>query len=94
MILDNDYLTLNKHQMTMYDFTPEDLLQYLYKETSPEKTAAIELALGSNYNLREAMNLLELSHLQLNEIALVSPRQQTLDNIFNYAEKAVEELHA
>jgi hypothetical protein len=78
----------------MYNFTPEDLLQYLYKETSIEKTAAIEAALVSDYSLREAMNLLELSHQQLNEVKLVSPRQQTLDNIFSYAEKAIEELHA
>ena len=78
----------------MYNFTPEDLIQYLYKETSIEKTAAIEFALVSDYSLREAMNLLELSHQQLSEVKLVSPRQQTLDNIFSYAEKAIEELHA
>jgi hypothetical protein len=78
----------------MYNFTQEDLVQYLYKETSPEKTAAITAALNSDYNLREIMDILSGSVEKLDTVELLSPRQQTLDAIMNYAEKPVEELHA
>ena len=37
----------------MAKFTPEDLVQYLYKETSVQKSAAIEAALDSDWKLRE-----------------------------------------
>ena len=80
--------------MPTYNFTTEDLIQYMYKETSTEKTAAIASALTTDYDLREAMDILLASQDQLNEVELVSPRMQTLENIFAYAEKSVEELHA
>lgn len=76
----------------MYSFTTEDLLQYLYNETSTDKTAAIKTALNADWTLREKMEVLKASHEQLNEVSLLSPRSKTLDAIFNYAEKAVEEL--
>ncbi len=38
----------------MYTFTPEELMQYMYRETSPQKTAAIEAALENDWELREA----------------------------------------
>lgn len=76
----------------MHNFTQEDLLQYLYKETSTEKTAAIEAALSSDWSLREKMDVLTAAHQKLNEAKLVSPRKQVVDNILNYAEKSVEAL--
>ncbi len=76
----------------MHNFTSEDLIQYLYKETSTEKTAAITNALKSDWSLRETMDILTASYKELNSIKMLSPRKQTLENIFNYAEKAVEEL--
>jgi len=76
----------------MHNFTTEDLLQYLYKETSTEKTAAIGVALLSDWNLREKLELLKGSQSELNSIKLFSPGKQTLDNILSYAEKSVEEF--
>ena len=76
----------------MHNFTTEDLLQYLYKETSNEKTEAITNALNSDWSLREKMDVLIVANSELNTIKLLSPRKQTLENIFNYAEKSVEEL--
>lgn len=78
----------------MYNFTQEDLVQYLYKETSLEKTAAITAALSSDYHLREAFNVLAASVEQLDKVELMAPRQQSLDFILNYAEKSVNEIHA
>ena len=75
----------------MHSFTPEDLLQYLYKETSIEKTAAIKAALESDWSLREKFEVISTGSKRLEAITL-SPRKKTIDNILAYAEKAVEEL--
>ncbi len=75
----------------MHSFTPEDLLQYLYKETSIEKTAAIKAAIESDWSLREKLEVISSGLKRLETIKL-SPRKKTIDNILNYAEKAVEEL--
>ena len=76
----------------MHNFTMEDLLQFLYKETSPEKTAAITHALSLDWSLREKMNILTAAHSELNTVKMLSPRNQTLENIFAYAEKSVEAI--
>ncbi|MEO6404248.1 MAG: hypothetical protein ABIY51_05585 [Ferruginibacter sp.] len=76
----------------MHNFTQEDLLQYLYKETSPEMTAAIGAAVISDYNLREQMGLLAASIKQLNAVPLLSPRKSSINNILEYAGKTVTEL--
>jgi len=75
----------------MHSFTSEDLLQYLYKETSTDKTAAIKAALTADWSLREKFELMKGAHQQLDEIKY-SPRKQSIDNILQYAEKAMEEL--
>ncbi len=75
----------------MHSFTPEDLLQYLYNETSTEKTAAIKAALETNWSLREKFEVISAGAKRLETIKL-SPRKKTIDNILKYAEKAVEEL--
>lgn len=77
----------------MHNFTQEDLLQYLYKETSLVQTAEIKAALETDWSLREEFELLNSAHNNLKALEM-SPRQQTLDAIFNYAEKAVNELSA
>jgi len=77
----------------MHNFTPEDLLQYLYNETSPAHSAAIKAALENDWSLREKFE--EITSAQRNlETLKMSPSQQTIDNILNYAEKVVNELSA
>ncbi len=88
----DNYLISNKQStLPMHSFTPEDLLQYLYKETSTEKTAAIKAALESDWSLREKFEVISTGSKRLEKITL-SPRKKTIDNILSYAEKAVEEL--
>ena len=88
----DNYLISNKQSnLPMHSFTPEDLLQYLYKETSTEKTAAIKAALESDWSLREKLEVITAGSKRLVTIKL-SPRKKTIDNILSYAEKAVEEL--
>lgn len=75
----------------MHSFTQEELLQYLYNETSTEKTAAIKAALLNDWNLREKMEMLTSAQQNL-EVIKLSPRKQTIDSILSYAERGVEEL--
>ena len=77
----------------MDNFTPEDLVQYLYKETSPEKTAAIKAALDNDWALREQLETITSAQSRLEALKL-SPRKQVIDNIVNYAESKVDELSA
>jgi len=74
-------------------FTPEDLLLYLYKESSPELTAAIETALQEDWTLREKMQVIQSSVDQLDKV-MVSPRMEAVINVINYArETAAEPVH-
>jgi len=68
----------------MINFAPEDLLLFLYKETTPEKTAAIELALEQDWTLREKLAVLKASHERLQTV-IEAPRTQSILNILHYA---------
>jgi hypothetical protein len=75
----------------MTTFTPEDLLLYLYKETSEEQTTAIEDALKQDWTLREKLAVLKTSLERLDGIKK-SPRTRIVLNILNYARKNAKEL--
>ena len=71
----------------MYNFTQDDLIQYMYNETSTEKTAAIKAALAADFRLQEQFDDLSASKESLNEIKMMTPRLKSLESIFAYAEK-------
>jgi len=76
----------------MTNFTAEDLLLYLYKETSVEQTTAIKAALEKDWTLREKLNVLKASMERLDKIT-VSPRIEVVLNVLNHArEQAAEEI--
>ena len=75
----------------MRNFTPEDLLLYLYKESSPHLTAAITQALQLDWTLREKFNVLKTSMLGLDKIQQ-SPRTEAILNILNYAREKSSEM--
>lgn len=75
----------------MTNFTPEDLLLYLYKESSPKKTAAIEQALKKDWTLREKLSVLKTSMQRLDKIKQ-SPRTEVILNVLNYAREHSAEL--
>lgn len=76
----------------MTNFTPEDLLLYLYNETSPRQTAAIEKALKKDWTLREKLEVLKASMQKLDKLKQV-PRTEVVLNVLNYArEKTAEEV--
>ena len=76
----------------MTNFTPEDLLMYLYKETSPKKSAAIEEALKNDWTLREKLAVLKSSMQRLDKL-VETPRTEVVLNVLNHArEKSTEEV--
>jgi hypothetical protein len=70
----------------MHSYSPEDLLLYLYKETSPELTAGIDEALKTDWTLREKLTVLKTSMERLNSITL-TPRTEVILNVLKYAGK-------
>ena len=76
----------------MHLFTPEDLVQYLYNETSPEKTEAITAALETDFHLKEMYDVIVSAQKRLEAFNL-SPRSEAINKILQYAEKAIAELN-
>jgi hypothetical protein len=70
----------------MHNYSPEDLLCFLYRESSPEATAAIEKALQEDWTLREKLAVLKTSMDRLNSI-VVAPRTEIILNILRHARK-------
>jgi len=68
----------------MHNDSPEDLILYLYKETSAETTAAIEEALKNDWTLREKLAVIKTSMERLDSIT-VTPRTEVILNVLRYA---------
>jgi hypothetical protein len=75
----------------MHNFTPEDLLCYLYNETSPQLTEEIKNALEKDWTLKEQFETIASGHKRLEALQL-SPRKKTIETILNYAEKSIKEF--
>lgn len=69
-------------------FSPEELIQYVYQETSPEKTTAIEEALRTDWSLREKVETLKSTLEHLDKIT-DAPRTETIVNILRYARETM-----
>ena len=75
-------------------FTPEDLVLYLYEESSTQQTDTIEKAMNEDWTLREKIAVIKSSIQQLDKVR-VTPRTEVVLNILNYAkEKTVEEVQS
>lgn len=68
----------------MTEFTQDDLLRYLYGETSEKKTAAIRAALRKDAKLRGDFDQLKSLQNNLDQLK-ASPSKKTIDNILKYA---------
>ena len=76
----------------MNNFTPEDLLLYLYKEATPEQAKAIKNALDKDWTLREKLSVLKASMQRLDKIT-EAPRTEVVLNVLNYArQNSAEEV--
>ncbi len=72
--------------------TTEDLLLYLYQETSAEETRNIEEAVGNDWELKEKLDVLKSSLHTLDKM-IESPRPQSVLAILNYAKATTSIEH-
>lgn len=70
----------------MSKITPEDLVRYVYNETSPKKTEKIKTALQVDWDLRKSYEKLMNTKKGLSTINF-SPRPETVNKIKEYAAK-------
>src|SRR5258706_10129374 len=83
-------ILLDINGLLMTNFTPEDLLLYLYKETSLQQTVEIEEALTKDWSLREKLAVLKASMQRLDKLVL-TPRTEVVLNVLNKSrEKSAE----
>ena len=68
----------------MHNFTSEELLEFLFQETSAEKTEEIVTALEEDWNLKEEYREITETKEQLSAVSY-SPSQKSIDTILNYA---------
>ncbi len=66
-------------------FTPNDLIRFIYKETSTAENLGIKEALSGDINLSEEYNALMGSYTQLPK-AKFDPSKNTIQNILRYSE--------
>lgn len=71
----------------MHHYTPEDLILFLYKETSLPITAGIEEALQIDWTLREKLAVLKASISGLDTV-VESPRASVVSKILKYASQS------
>lgn len=84
---------INDSNDFMMNITQDNLLQYLYKEGTTEKTHQIQQQLEEDTDLQERFEQLKTAKGRLDKIKLISPDDRSVDNIFNYSQRAIEELH-
>ena len=70
--------------MAMINIITEDLIQYVYGETSHQQNEAIQKAVQSNWELNEDLEVLRDTKQQLDEI-IESPRRESIMAILDYA---------
>ena len=68
----------------MLNYTTEDLLLYLYRETSDKESANIKEALENDWDLKEKYDVLKNSMLALDKM-IESPRPESIKAILSYA---------
>ncbi|HVF97294.1 MAG TPA: hypothetical protein VM871_08245 [Flavisolibacter sp.] len=71
----------------MHNYTPEDLLLYLYKESSTEQAMAIEEELKTNWALREKIAVMKTAMERLNNL-VITPRTEAVLSIFRHAQES------
>ncbi len=77
----------------MAQITQEDLVRYLYNETSGQKSELVKDALESDMNLRDSFETLLASKKTLENVDL-SPRPESVDKILQYAATKEKHLHS
>ena len=70
----------------MQEFSQNDLLQYIYNETSPAKSLAIKLELITNSELSEQFYKLEETLKMLDKLVVGRPSSRTIKRLLDISE--------
>lgn len=70
----------------MQVFSQNDLLQYIYNETSPVKSLAIKLELITNSEMSEQFYKLEESIKMLDKLVVGRPSSRTIKRLLDISE--------
>lgn len=73
-------------------YTPENMIRYLYNETTAEESAAMKLALDTDWTLREKFEVLKRAMDGLSTISH-SPRPSVIQSLLKYAGVSKEVEH-
>ncbi len=68
-------------------YTTEDLIRFIYKETSAKESIEIAELLSSDWRFREEYVALKEAYMQLPKVKF-SPKKETLKNILGYSSTA------
>ena len=68
----------------MYNFTPEDLLQYHYGELDADLVPVLEKALAEDWTLKEKYSVIKEASRRLDK-SMYSPRKEVIGRILDYA---------
>jgi hypothetical protein len=77
----------------MMKITQEELVKYLYHETSAKKSAVIAAALEADWNLREAFENLAGGKINLEETH-IAPRKEVVNRILAYGANKQKTVHS
>jgi hypothetical protein len=69
----------------MNNFTPEDMIRYLYNEMCAAEAQSLKLAMESDWTLREKFEVLKQAMTNLDTLHY-SPRPQAIHAILQYAD--------
>ncbi len=72
--------------------TQDNLVRFIYGETSAEEASLIQEALSSNFELKELYEQLLESKAELDKVRL-QPSQKVIDNILNYSKNSAPMEH-
>lgn len=80
---------MEKNSIRMSNNTTDELIKYLYKESTAEESADISNALREDWNLRDEYYSLKESMQHLDSI-IEKPRRESVNAILEYARSTSE----
>lgn len=73
--------------MVRNTYTTNDLIRFIYKETSAKESIQIAEQISENWSLKEEYEMLRDAYRQLPKVTF-SPKKETLSNILGYSSTA------
>ena len=70
----------------MKNFTPEDLLEFHYRELAAEQETELQNELNQNWALRQKLNVIREAASRLDK-SMEAPRREAVSRVLGYAAK-------